>query len=47
MLVDASVGWAGIGSNIAIATAGNLVGGILLITLTHTAQVKAEESGAA
>ena len=28
-------------TNIALATAGNLVGGLLLITLTHTAQVKA------
>lgn len=28
--------------NIALATVGNLVGGLLLITLTHTAQVKGE-----
>jgi formate/nitrite transporter FocA (FNT family) len=28
--------------NIGLATAGNLVGGLLLVTLTHTAQVKAE-----
>lgn len=30
-----------VGTNVAISTAGNLVGGLLLITLTHTAQVKA------
>ena len=28
-------------ANIGLATAGNLVGGLLLITLTHSAQVKA------
>ncbi len=31
-------------ANIGLATAGNLVGGILLITLTHTAQVRSERS---
>lgn len=29
-------------ANIALATAGNLAGGLLLITLTHTAQVTGE-----
>lgn len=36
------VGYADLGVNIALATTGNLVGGLLLITLTHTAQVKSE-----
>ena len=30
-------------TNLGISTAGNLVGGLLLITLTHTAQVKGEQ----
>ena len=39
-----SVGYGGLAANIALATLGNLVGGILLITLTHTAQVKGRRS---
>ena len=31
--------------NIGLATAGNLIGGILLITLTHTAQVRSQRGG--
>lgn len=34
------VTWADLGENAVLATAGNLVGGLLLMTLTHTAQVK-------
>jgi len=34
------VTWADLGENAAIATAGNLIGGVLLMTLTHTAQIK-------
>lgn len=32
-------------TNVALATAGNLVRGLLLITLTHTAQVKGSSGG--
>lgn len=35
------VSWADIGTSLGVATAGNLIGGVLLITLTHTAQAKA------
>ncbi len=35
-----TVGYADVGSNIALAGSGNLVGGLLLMTLTHTAQAK-------
>ncbi len=35
-----AVTYADIGANIGISTAGNLIGGLLLITLTHSAQVK-------
>ncbi len=35
-----SVGYSDLLANIGLATAGNLVGGLLLITFTHTAQVK-------
>ena len=34
------VGYADVALNIALATVGNLVGGVLLMTLTHTAQAK-------
>lgn len=37
---SAAVGYADVGANIALSTLGNLLGGLLLITLTHTAQVK-------
>ena len=36
-----AVGYGELLANIALATVGNLVGGLLLITLTHSAQVKA------
>ncbi len=35
-----TVGYGDLGTNIVVATAGNLLGGILLMTLTHAAQVK-------
>ena len=35
-----TVGYSDVAVNIGISTAGNLVGGLLLITLTHAAQVK-------
>lgn len=35
-----SVTYADLGLNVAVSTAGNLLGGLALITLTHTAQVK-------
>ena len=35
-----SVGYAAIATNIGLSAAGNLLGGLLLITLTHTAQVR-------
>lgn len=40
--LGSSVTYADIGTNIGISTVGNLIGGLLLITLTHTAQVKSE-----
>lgn len=39
-----AVSYGDVGLNIAVSTAGNLLGGLLLITLTHTAQVKSEGS---
>lgn len=36
-----AVGYAELAANIGLATIGNVVGGLLLITLTHSAQVKA------
>lgn len=42
-IVESShVHWEDLAQNFALATAGNLAGGLLLITLTHTAQVKAD-----
>ncbi|MFI7584065.1 formate/nitrite transporter family protein [Kocuria sp. M1N1S27] len=38
--LGAGIGLADLGSNFALATAGNLVGGLLLMTLTHTVQAK-------
>ena len=38
------VGYLDLLANMGLATLGNLVGGLLLITLTHTAQVKGERS---
>lgn len=35
-----TVGYADVAVNVAVSTAGNLIGGLLLITLTHAAQVK-------
>lgn len=39
---SSALGYADPGLNIVLATAGNLVGGLLLITLTHTAQFRSE-----
>lgn len=39
-----AVGYGDLAANIGLATAGNLLGGILLMTLTHAAQVKAHDS---
>jgi formate/nitrite transporter FocA (FNT family) len=36
------VGYADVAINLGLSTAGNLLGGLLLITLTHTAQVKSD-----
>lgn len=36
--VGGAVGYGDLGINIVIATAGNLVGGLLLMTLTHAVQ---------
>jgi len=35
------IGYGDVASNIVVATAGNLAGGLVLVTLTHTVQVKA------
>lgn len=39
------VGYADLLGNLALSTLGNLAGGLLLITLTHTAQVKGSRGG--
>ena len=39
------VTWAEVGTNVALATAGNLAGGLLLMTLTHTVQAKSSPGG--
>lgn len=39
-----AVSYVDLTENVGLATAGNLAGGLLLITLTHTAQVKASRS---
>ncbi len=38
-----SVGYADLVTNLGISTIGNVLGGLLLITLTHTAQIKGEK----
>ena len=38
--LDGAVGYGALAVNLALATVGNLLGGLVLITLTHTAQVK-------
>jgi formate-nitrite transporter family protein len=38
------LGYGDVGQNIALSTVGNLVGGLLLITLTHTAQVRGDRA---
>lgn len=40
MWLEAPIGWGDVAENAGLATAGNLLGGLLLITLTHTAQVR-------
>jgi len=37
---DAAVGWSDVASTLLIATAGNLLGGILFVTLTHIGQAR-------
>jgi formate/nitrite transporter FocA (FNT family) len=44
-LGSTQVGYGDFGLNVLVATAGNLVGGLLLMTLTHTAQVKGAREG--
>lgn len=39
-----AVSYSGLAVNVALATVGNIAGGLLLITLTHTAQVKGSRS---
>ncbi len=39
--LDGAVGYGALAANLGLSAAGNLLGGLLLITLTHTAQVKA------
>ena len=39
-----ALGYGDVASNVGLATAGNLLGGVLLITLTHAAQVKAHNA---
>jgi formate-nitrite transporter family protein len=46
MWQEADVGYGDIGKNLGLATAGNLIGGVFLMTLTHTAQVKGAREGA-
>ncbi len=41
----AAITYADVGANFVLSTIGNLLGGLLLITLTHTAQVKASSGG--
>jgi formate/nitrite transporter FocA (FNT family) len=43
--LGAAVTWADVGTNIALATVGNLAGGLLLMTLTHTVQAKSSPGG--
>jgi formate-nitrite transporter family protein len=38
--LDGAVGWGDVVRNAGLSTAGNVLGGVLLMTLTHTAQVK-------
>jgi formate/nitrite transporter FocA (FNT family) len=38
--LDGAVGYAALAANLGLSMAGNLLGGLLLVTLTHTAQVK-------
>jgi formate-nitrite transporter family protein len=41
VLESSEVAWADVARNLGLSTAGNLLGGLSLITLTHSAQVKA------
>lgn len=40
--LDGSAGYAALGMNVGLSTVGNLLGGLLLITFTHTAQVRSD-----
>ena len=39
-----TIGYRALWRNLAVATLGNIAGGLFLITLTHTAQIKASRS---
>jgi formate-nitrite transporter family protein len=43
--LEADVGYGDVLVNLGLATAGNLLGGVFLMTLTHTAQVKGARGG--
>lgn len=45
LLESSSIGWSDLGRNLVLATTGNVAGGVLLITLTHSAQVTASRAG--
>ncbi|APW99052.1 transport [Halobiforma lacisalsi AJ5] len=42
-LFDAAIGYGALGETVVVSTAGNLVGGIGLVTFTHVAQVRGAE----
>ncbi len=44
VLLSDALGFVDVIKNIGLATLGNILGGILLITVTHTAQVRSERS---
>ena len=43
--LEADVGYDDVVGNLGLATAGNLLGGVFLMTLTHTAQIKGARGG--
>ncbi len=43
MRYDAAVGWSDVGETLAVATGGNLVGGLVFVTLMHIGQAKGQE----
>ena len=44
--LDGAASYGALALNVGLSTVGNLLGGLLLITLTHTAQVKSSRDGA-